>query len=76
MDWNVSCRDCWYVFNWVYRVFVVLTYPVLCNCYVNNKFDKTLLLLEKSTCTQNGGSAKLKLIAPVKLYKLLFIVNQ
>lgn len=42
----------------------------------NIKQDKTLHSFEKSTCTQNGGSAKLKLIAPVKLYKLLFIVNQ
>ena len=76
MDWNISCSDCRNVFNWIYRVLVVFTYPISCNYYVDYKSDESLLLLEKSTCTQNGGSAKLKLIAPVKLYKLLFIVNQ
>lgn len=44
MDWNVSCRDCWYVFNWIYRVFMVFTYPVFCNYYVGYESDESLLL--------------------------------
>ena len=47
MDWNGSCSDRGNVFDGIYRMFVVLTYPILCNCYVNNKFDKTLLLREE-----------------------------
>lgn len=45
MDWNISCSDCGNVFDWIYRVFMVFTYPIFCDYYVGYKSDETLLSL-------------------------------
>lgn len=43
MDWNGSCSDRGNVFDGIYRMSVVFTYPVFCNGYVDYKSDESLL---------------------------------
>lgn len=46
MDWNSSRCDRRNVFDWIHRVFVVLTYPIFCDYYIDYESNETLLSLE------------------------------